>query len=104
PPFFPFVDQLGACDVRSGAEFVIAVSPRFFAVGGEEVREPGFQIPAQMPDDDCYGVPVTRAALDQLIVTKLCDCFVAELFVSAVFTFYGFNQCSHGTNSTRFRG
>src|SRR5688572_24087024 len=77
PTLIPLFAELGTAD-GSRLELLVAAAPGLLAIRGQKVRESGFQISAEVPDEDCGRVPTTRSRLCKFFVSKLADAFVSE--------------------------
>jgi hypothetical protein len=81
PTLIPLFAEFGTAD-RSRLKLLVAAAPGLLAIRSQKVREPGFQISTEVPDEDCGRVPTTRSRLGQFFVSKLADAFVSESLVT----------------------
>ena len=74
----------------------LAVAPLLLAVGGQEVREPGLQVAAQVPHQGGDGVPARRRhAPRQPFAVELPEGALAQALVAAVLALDGGDDGPH---------
>src|SRR5689334_11435990 len=69
--FIPLFQQLLARETRARFEFRVAVPPRFFAVGGQEIRKAGFQVSRNVSNYNGDRVRSLSADRGELMISHL---------------------------------